>query len=90
LNADHFSWTEPGIFKPIHETLLTKGDYFMHLADLTPYAEAQCRVGELYCHAEDWVRKAIVNVASSGKFSSDRSIADYAAEIWNVKPCPVE
>jgi starch phosphorylase len=86
---DHFSRTEPGIFAPIRETLLDRGDYFMHLADLTSYGKAQQRVGELYADADAWARKAILNVAGSGKFSSDRTIADYAAEIWQVKPCPV-
>jgi starch phosphorylase len=47
-------------------------------------------VGELYRNPEEWVRKAIVNVACSGKFSSDRTIAEYAGEIWQVKPCPVD
>jgi glycogen phosphorylase len=61
----------------------------MHLADLRSYLEADQRLGELYTDAEGWARKAILNVAGSGKFSSDRTIAEYAADIWNVKPCPV-
>jgi starch phosphorylase len=61
----------------------------MHLADLTSYCEAQKRLGALYADAGAWARKAILNVASSGKFSSDRSIGEYASEIWKVKPCPV-
>jgi starch phosphorylase len=61
----------------------------MHLADLSAYAKAQQRVGELYLRPEDWARKAIVNVACSGHFSSDRTIAEYAADIWDAKPCPV-
>ncbi len=87
---DHFSQDEPGIFEPIRETLLERGDYFMHLADLSSYAKAQERVGELYADPDTWARKAINNVANSGKFSSDRTIAEYAAEIWNVTPCPVD
>ena len=85
---DHFSRNEPGIFAPIRETLLERGDYFMHLADLASYATAQKRVGELYADSDAWVRKCIINVACSGKFSSDRSIAEYAAGIWNATPCP--
>ena len=86
---NHFSRDEPGIFTPIRETLLDRGDFFMHLADLTSYARAQEQVGKLYADPEAWTRKAIINVACSGKFSSDRTIAEYAAEIWNALPCPV-
>jgi starch phosphorylase len=88
--SDHFSRDEPGIFMPIRETLLDRGDYYMHLADLSSYAEAQQRLGELYSDRDAWARKAIINVACSGKFSSDRTISEYAAEIWNATPCPVE
>ena len=87
---DHFSRDEPGIFAPIRETLLERGDYYMHLADLTSYAQAQQRLGEVYANPDAWVRQAILNVACSGKFSSDRTIAEYAARIWNATPCPVE
>lgn len=61
----------------------------MHLADLKAYLEADNRLLELYRDPDEWARKVIVNVASSGKFSSDRTIAEYAAEIWDAKPCPV-
>jgi starch phosphorylase len=87
---DHFSPGEPGLFTPIREALLDRGDYFMHLADLTSYGQAQQRLGELYANPDAWARKAIINVACSGKFSSDRTIAEYAAEIWNAVPCPVD
>jgi starch phosphorylase len=86
---DHFSTMEPGIFEPIRRTLLTGGDYYMHLADLTAYAKAQQEAARLYAHPEEWSRKAILNVAASGPFSSDRTIAQYAAEIWGAKPVPV-
>ena len=61
----------------------------MHLADLRSYLDADGRLVELYSRPDDWARKAILNVAASGKFSSDRTISEYANEIWNVKPCPV-
>jgi starch phosphorylase len=61
----------------------------MHLADLASYLEADTRLTALYADQDAWARKAILNVASSGKFSSDRTIAAYAAEIWHAKPCPV-
>jgi len=87
--SDHFSANEPGVFAPLRDTLLTRGDYYMHLADLASYLEADANLCALYADPHAWARKAILNVASSGKFSSDRSIAEYAADIWHVKPCPV-
>jgi starch phosphorylase len=86
---NHFSADEPGIFEPIRETLLTKGDYYMHLADLTGYVETQAKVAALYQNPQAWAEKAIHNVARSGKFSSDRTIEQYSHEIWNVQPCQV-
>ncbi|EWY36336.1 glycogen phosphorylase [Skermanella stibiiresistens SB22] len=87
--SDHFSRYEPGIFEPLRQTLLTGGDNYMHLADLTAYLEADRRLLELYADPMGWARKVILNVAGSGRFSSDRTIGEYAAEIWDVKPCPV-
>jgi len=87
--SDYFSRYEPGTFAPLRDTLLTNGDHYMHLADLTAYCEAQDRLGELYANPVEWARKAILNVASSGKFSSDRTIAEYASDIWKVEPCPI-
>jgi starch phosphorylase len=87
--SDYFSRSEPGIFEPLRETLLTGGDHYMHLADLTSYCQAQDRLGALYADPSAWAEKAIINVASSGKFSSDRTIAQYATEIWRAEPCPV-
>ncbi len=87
---NHFNPDEPGIFEPVRETLLTKGDYYMHLADLGAYVRTQEAVAALYRDKSAWAKKAIHNVARSGKFSSDRTIAQYADEIWGAKPCPVE
>ena len=87
--SGHFNREEPGVFEPLRETLLTHGDHYMHLADLASYLEADVKLGALYGDPDAWARKAILNVAGSGKFSSDRTIAEYAADIWNVKPCPV-
>jgi starch phosphorylase len=61
----------------------------MHLADLTSYLDADRLLCDLYADSNGWAHRAILNVASSGKFSSDRTIAEYAADIWNVKPCPI-
>jgi starch phosphorylase len=87
--SDHFSRDERGVFEPIRETLLSHGDYYRHLADLVSYADAQSRVAALYEDASAWAGKAILNVACSGRFSSDRTITEYAADIWHTKPCPV-
>ncbi len=87
--SDHFSRNEPGVFAPFLETLVTQGDHYMHLADLRSYLEADLRLVELYADPDAWTRKAILNIAGSGKFSSDRTIAEYAAEIWGVEPCPI-
>jgi starch phosphorylase len=89
ISSDYFSRNEPGIFASLRDTLLTEGDHYMNLADLTSYCNAQDRLGALYAEPGAWAQKAILNVASSGKFSSDRSIAEYASEIWKVEPCPV-
>ena len=66
--SDHFSRNEPGVFDPLRDTLLTHGDYYMHLADLTSYLEAR-RAARSSCMrtADGWARKAILNVASSGQ-----------------------
>src|SRR5271168_1746684 len=87
--SNHFSRHEPGVFEPLRDTLLTHGDYYMHLADLKSYLEADRRLVELHGEPEEWVHKAILNVAGSGKFSSDRTIGEYAEEIWHAKACPV-
>ena len=88
--SGHFNPGEPGIFEPIRDALLTSGDRYMHLADLTAYAAAQAQVATVYADREAWARRAILNVAASGRFSSDRTIAEYAAGIWKTKPCPVD
>jgi starch phosphorylase len=87
--SDHFSRYERGVFSPLRDALLDRGDYYMHLADLSSYLEADRRLRELYSDCDAWASKAILNVASSGKFSSDRTIAEYAADIWKVGPCAV-
>ncbi|HEY7001582.1 MAG TPA: glycogen/starch/alpha-glucan phosphorylase [Candidatus Udaeobacter sp.] len=87
--SDYFSRNEPGIFAPLRDALLTNGDYYMHLADLKSYLEVDQKLCGLYADPASWSGKAILNVAGSGKFSSDRTIAEYAADIWDAKGCPV-
>ncbi len=87
--SNYFSRYEPGVFTQLYDTLLTFGDHYMHLADLKSYLEADQQLCDLYADPDGWAYKAILNVASSGKFSSDYTIAEYASDIWNAKPCPV-
>jgi starch phosphorylase len=86
--SDQFSPREAGVFGPIRDALLAHGDFYMHLADLRAYLDADKRLCDSYADSGGWVRKAILNVAGSGKFSSDRTITEYAREIWRVTACP--
>jgi starch phosphorylase len=88
--SDHFSPEERGVFEPLRKMLLADGDYYMHLADLTPYLEVTAQSESLYLDPRAWTHKAILNVASSSKFSSDRTIHEYATQIWKAGACPVE
>ncbi len=90
IATNHFSQTEPGVFAPILNMLLRNGDHYLHLADLKSYSEAQARLGELYKDHEEWSRKVVLNIAASGRFSSDRTITQYADEIWHAAPCLVD
>ena len=87
--SNYFSRNEPGTFAALEHAVLSGGDHYMHLADLTSYMNADRELCDLYSDSKAWAQKAILNIAGSGKFSSDRTIAEYAAGIWNVKPCPV-
>jgi glycogen phosphorylase len=86
---NHFSRYEPGIFEPLRDVLLTHRDHYQHLADLMSYVDADQRLLNLYADPDAWARKVILNIAGSGRFSSDRTIAEYASEIWDVRSCPV-
>jgi starch phosphorylase len=90
IASNHFSRHEPGVFAPILDALLGQGDHYLHLADLKSYSEAHARLGDLYTDQDGWSRKAILNIAASGWFSSDRTIAEYAKEIWQTAPCLVD
>ncbi len=85
LSANRFNAAEPGIFDPIRRALLDDGDHYLHLADFASYREAQLSVARLFTDPAEWNRKTILNVARMGKFSSDRSIQEYADEIWGVQ-----
>ncbi len=89
IRNDFFSLTEPGIFRPIVANLLEHGDFYMNLADLRSFIDMQGQVEALYRDQERWSEKAILNIARAGKFSSDRTIAEYADQIWDVKSIDV-
>src|SRR4029450_11225309 len=86
--SDHFNGDEPGIFEPLREPLVGR-DHYMHLADLPAYLEADRQLLARYADPQGWTRNAVLNIAGSGFFSSDRTIAEYASEIWHAGPCPV-
>ncbi len=89
IASNRFSYFEPDAFRPIVDTLLAGGDHYMHLADLPSYLQADQKLVAEYVDEAAWTRKAILNAASSGKFSSDRTIGEYAADIWKAEPCPI-
>ncbi|MFH0980830.1 MAG: glycogen/starch/alpha-glucan phosphorylase [Planctomycetota bacterium] len=90
LMADNvFSPREPGLFKPLLDRLLREGDPYMVLADYAAYVQCQERVSRTYRDRQRWTRRSIVNVANMGKFSSDRTVREYAEQIWRVHPVPV-
>ena len=88
IGSDFFNKSEPGIFKPIIDSLLGV-DYYCLLADYQSYIDAQNKVSKLYQNKEEWTKMAILNVARVGKFSSDRSIKEYAEKIWKVEPVKI-
>lgn len=86
-----FNVSEPHIFEPLRQALFDQGDRYFHFADLRSYADMHDQASFLYYNnIDEWARKAIVNIARSGKFSSDRTILEYATGIWHVKRCPIE
>ncbi len=89
IKNNFFNLDQPGLYQPIWDTLLTHGDYFQVLADFDAYVACQATVAATFQDQERWARMCIMNIANSGKFSTDRTIAEYASEIWNIQPCPI-
>jgi starch phosphorylase len=85
ISNGFFSPEEPARFKPVVERLLREGDPYYLLADFASYVDCQNQVSTLYKTPQEWARKAILNVANMGKFSSDRTINQYATEIWDTR-----
>jgi len=90
ISGGYFSPEVPDLHKPIVDRLTHGGDPYLLLADYASYVSCQESVADLYTDREEWTRKAILNVAHMGKFSSDRTIREYAEEIWGVKPVTIE
>jgi starch phosphorylase len=88
ISRGDFSPEEPQLFAPIVESLLHQGDYYMLMADYRAYVTTQEAVGKLFLDKEEWARISILNTARMGKFSSDRSVMEYANTIWGLKPLP--
>jgi starch phosphorylase len=87
IAGGYFSAGGPAdLFRPIVDTLLTHGDHFLVLADFASYVACQTRVDALYGDRDQWARRAILNVAGMGRFSSDRAVSEYARAIWDVRP----
>lgn len=86
----YFTPYQPKLFQNIFHSLVHDGDYFYLLADYRMYVECQEKVSELFRTPMEWHKKALLNVARMSKFSSDRTIQEYADDIWNVKSCKVQ
>ena len=85
IGSGFFSPDEHNRYQAIVDNLLNNGDNYLLLADYASYIATQDEVGKLYQDQEEWSRRAILNVARMAKFSSDRTIGEYAKNIWNVK-----
>ncbi|MBT5632484.1 MAG: glycogen phosphorylase, partial [Nitrospina sp.] len=88
VQKGYFSSQQGNLFQPILENLLDHGDPYMVLADFQSFCDIQEKIGTAYLDSDTWVRISIINVSRMGKFSSDRSIKEYAEKIWNVPVNP--
>ncbi|MCK4950994.1 MAG: glycogen/starch/alpha-glucan phosphorylase [Gammaproteobacteria bacterium] len=86
ISSGFFSPDQSDRYKPIIDSLLDSGDQYLLLADYEAYIDCQRKVEELYLNPQDWYRRTVLNVANMGKFSSDRTIREYAEEIWGLSP----
>ena len=86
ISSGFFAPGNPDLFTPITDSLLNLGDHYLLLADYASYVSCQQHVGELFRDKGEWARRAVLNTAGMGKFSSDRTIEEYAREIWGIKP----
>jgi glycogen phosphorylase len=89
IASGHFSRGDKDLFRPIIANLLSARDKYVHLADLPSYVETQTKVDVEYRDRTSWLRKSLLNIARMGKFSSDRTISEYARDIWHIKPAVI-
>ena len=85
----HFLPEQPDLFRPIMQSLLYHGDQYCILADFKSYVEKQAEVSIAFTDKRKWAKMSILNTADMGKFSSDRTIHEYAEKIWNIKPIKI-
>jgi starch phosphorylase len=86
IRDGYFGKEPPDLFKPIIDSLLDNGDYFMHLKDFRSYIECQQGISKAFLDQDRWTEMSILNVAGMGYFSSDRAVKEYADQIWGAKP----
>ena len=86
ISRNEFTPEEGSLFTELRHAIADHGDTFFHMADYQPYVDCQARVSENFKNTDDWARKAVLNVARMSKFSSDRTIREYADQIWKIRP----
>ncbi len=89
IKNNFFNLDQPGLYQPIWDTLLVHGDRYLVLDEFDAYVNCQAKVSEAFEDQARWAKMCILNIANSGKFSTDRTIAEYAQDIWNIHPCPI-
>ena len=86
LQSGHFNRFEPGIFDSLIQSIVEPSDPWMTAADFRSYIDAQQRAADAFRDPERWTRMSILNTASSGRFSTDRTMREYNADIWHLEP----
>ncbi len=89
IHSGFFSHGDPGLFRPIVESLLHQGDRYLLMADFESYVNTHKKIDEAFLDKPRWAKMSIINTANMGKFSTDRTIWEYSTDIWNLKPVPI-
>jgi glycogen phosphorylase len=90
IRNGYFNKSDKNLFEPIYDCLVNHGDNYMLLADFEDYMNTQDKVADKFKNQKEWTKEAIINAARMGFFSSDRTIREYAEDIWNVKPVEIK